>query len=266
MDRTSGFLRAGLAVIALVLLMGFAVGCTRVELPEDDRLIFGGGKAIGNEKDLDASESFDLPKGATGAEVTLEMGLGAMHVEGGASAGDLAEGEFEWSTSELRPSFTEDLNDNVAELHVQHGERGISWPSFSEDAKSSWDIKLTDDVPLDLDIDLGVGEASIVLTGLDISDLEVDMGVGDCEVDLVGDWESSFDADITAGVGSLTVIVPSDVGVRVSGRNDGIGSYSADGFIADGDSWVNAAWGESDVSIDIDLTRGVGDVRLVLDD
>jgi hypothetical protein len=52
----------------------------------------------------------------------------------------------------------------------------------------------------------------------------------------------------------------------VTERNDGIGDFSADGFKADGITWVNDAWSGTGPKIEIDLTRGIGDVTLTLVD
>jgi len=75
-----------------------------------------------------------------------------------------------------------------------------------------------------------------------------------------GDLDPTF-----AGVGKVVLRLPEGVGVRITGREDGVGSFAADGFIAQGDSWVNEAYSAaSGPKIELDLTRGVGDVTLVL--
>ena len=75
-----------------------------------------------------------------------------------------------------------------------------------------------------------------------------------------------MDAAVTAGAGRVEVRLPSDIGVRVSGREDGVGDWSYDGFTVDGDYLVNDAYGTSDTTIELDVQRGIGDVVLVLVD
>jgi hypothetical protein len=69
-------------------------------------------------------------------------------------------------------------------------------------------------------------------------------------------------AKVECGIGELTLRVPADVGVQISGRQEGIGDLSADGFTMNGNQLTNAAWDTSPVKMYIALTRGVGDVRI----
>ena len=120
-------------------------------------------------------------------------------------------------------------------------------------------------VPTDLEVNLGVGESELVLGKLDLERLDVKMGVGDATIDLSG-ASKSLNADINAGVGELVLRVPRSVGVRVTGRQDGLGDYEADGMRIEGDAYVNDAYGTSPVTLDIALRRGVGDVTVEMVD
>ena len=71
---------------------------------------------------------------------------------------------------------------------------------------------------------------------------------------------------VTAGAGEVTVRLPSDVGVRVSGRSEGIGEWDFDGFRQDGEYLVNDAYGSTATSIELDVQRGIGKVTLELVD
>ncbi len=128
---------------------------------------------------------------------------------------------------------------------------------------NEWDLHLGKDIPLDLDVELGAGQSDLALGGLRLTELDIRTGAGESTIDLSGDWERDLDVNIQGGVGKSTLRLPEDVGVRV--RADvGLGDVDAHGLSKDGDAYVNDAYGESDITLDINLDGGVGEVNLEL--
>jgi hypothetical protein len=91
--------------------------------------------------------------------------------------------------------------------------------------------------------------------------LKLQMGAGKTTVDLTGDYAKSFDASIQGGVGEATVMLPSGVGVKAKAQG-GLGKINAEGLKRVGDSYVNDAYGESDVTLNVDVQGGVGQINL----
>jgi hypothetical protein len=127
-------------------------------------------------------------------------------------------------------------------------------------------VRLGGGVPTALDLQLGVGTSRIDLRALDVTDLSVLTGVGDTVIDLSGPRARSLHGRIEAGVGSLVVKLPNDVGVRVTGRGEGIGEFSAVGLHEDNGVWVNDAYAGDGPRIEIDVNRGVGEVTIEMVD
>ena len=71
-------------------------------------------------------------------------------------------------------------------------------------------------------------------------------------MDLTGDYAQYFDASIEGGVGEATVLVPSEVGVRVRAEG-GLGKINAEGFQREGEAYVNDANDDSDVFLNVDV-------------
>jgi predicted membrane protein len=123
-----------------------------------------------------------------------------------------------------------------------------------------WTVHLADDVPMDLDVKLGIGEGEIKPAGLALRSLDVEMGVGEVEIDLTGGtWERNFDVRIHGGIGEAGVRVPNDVGVVVT-ASGGIGEINVQGMHRDGDRWVNDVYGESPVTISVEAKGGIGEI------
>ena len=105
-----------------------------------------------------------------------------------------------------------------------------------------WEIGLNPNIPLDLDINSGVGEVSLDLADLTLTAVTIDSSVGEVDLILpamdasyrvsvngsVGDFSISVeegaavDLILKAGVGNFTVNVPRDAAVRVDAQT-GVG-------------------------------------------
>jgi hypothetical protein len=202
--------------------------------------------------------------GAESAHVDIKMGVGQVNIDGGASA--LLEADFTYNVKAWEPEVDYRVNDDVGRLTIQQPEaEGVLDIIPDDDIEYRWDLKLNDETPVDLEVELGVGDSDLDLKGLNLSDLELQIGVGEVEIDLTGDWERSFDVNIKGGVGTTKVHLPQNVGVRVDTQT-GIGSLRVHGLIRNGNIYTNEAYEGADVRLDIDIQGGVGEIELDLGD
>jgi hypothetical protein len=202
------------------------------------------------------SKSVD-PENATSARAQLKMGAGELHITGGAD--QLMEGEFSYNVSEWKPKVSYDVSGGEGELLVKQGSANSG--GLSGGARNEWDINFNEEVPTDLVVQMGAGESDLDLDSLTLKGVDLKMGAGKSTVDLTGDYAKGFDASIEGGVGEATVLVPSEVGVRVKAEG-GLGKINAEGFQREGEAYVNDAYGDSDVTLDVDVRGGVGQINL----
>lgn len=231
MKKVIGF---GLAAVSAVLLLSGCNGTIFANGKSDDEIVVEKDKA----KEL---------------EVVLNFGAGEMDVAGGAN--EWVNGNAVYEPEKMKPEVSYDLDGKVGKVE-------ISQPNHFKlgKMKNEWDLKLTEDVPVDLIVNAGASETDLDLKGIELSNLEVNAGVGKITVDLGGDWKESFDARISSGVGQMTVILPKDIGVRIN-SNKGIGSASFEDLISNGDGvYENEAYENAKVKIDLDADIGVGEV------
>ena len=204
----------------------------------------------------DESKYVDL-KNAESVRAQLKMGAGELHITGGAD--QLMEGDFSYNVSEWKPKVSYDVSGGEGELVVKQGSANSG--SLGAKARNEWDISLNEEVPTDLVVQMGAGESELDLDSLTLKGVDLKMGAGKSTVDLTGDYAKSFDATIEGGVGEATVLVPSEVGVRVKAEG-GLGKINAEGFQREGEAYVNDAYGDSDVTLDVDVRGGVGQINL----
>jgi hypothetical protein len=196
-------------------------------------------------------------KNAQSVRAQLMMGAGELNVTGGADR--LMEGEFSYNVSDWKPKVSYDVSGQEGELVVKQG--SAEGAGLGGDARNEWDIRLNDEVPTDLVVQMGAGESDLDLDSLALTGVDLQMGAGKTTVDLTGDYVQSFDASIQGGVGEATVLLPSDVGVKAKAEG-GLGKINAKGLKRVGDAYVNGAYGESDTNLNVDVKGGVGEINL----
>jgi predicted small secreted protein len=202
------------------------------------------------------SRSVDLDN-AQSVRAELKMGAGELNLTGGADA--LMEGDFAYNVADWKPEVNYDVTGDAGELSVEQGS-GEDIP-VGGDARNEWDLRLNDDVPIDLNAEMGAGESDLDLDSLTLTGLDLQMGAGKTTVDLTGDYDRDLSATIEGGVGEATVELPSAVGVKVNAEG-GLGAINAQGLQREGDAYVNDAYGDSDVTLDVDVRGGVGRINL----
>ena len=216
----------------------------------------GGGAQQDVGKMQEESKSVD-PKNADSVRAQLKMGAGELHVTGGADG--LMEGDFSYNVSEWKPKVSYGVSGGKGELLVKQGSANSG--SLDGKARNEWDISLNEEVPTNLVVKMGAGESDLDLDSLTLEGVDLKMGAGKSTVDLTGDYAQGFDASMEGGVGEATVLLPSEVGVKAKAEG-GLGKINAEGLKKVGDSYVNDAYGESDVTLNVDVQGGVGEINL----
>ena len=169
------------------------------------------------------------------------------------------EADFSYNVSEWKPKVSYDVSGDEGKLVVRQG--GAEGSNLTGEARNEWEIRLNDELPTDLVVQLGAGESNLDLDSLTPIGLKLQMGAGKTTVDLTGDYARSFDASIQGGVGEATVVLPSGVGVKAKAQG-GLGKINAEGLKRVGDAYVNDAYGESDFTLSVDIQGGVGEINL----
>jgi hypothetical protein len=191
----------------------------------------------------------------TRAEIT--MGAGELELQGGAKA--LFEGKFTTNLDRSRPDVRFESTGFRGHLSVrQRNSGGV----IGGKVVNRWEMKLADDVPLDLDVTLGAGESILKLGSLTLRSGEVKLGAGRCEVDLRGTTRRSYELRLRGGVGEAVVYVPRDAGVTAEAAG-GIGEIDVRGLNREGRSWRSANYGQTPHTIRLDLKGGIGSIRIV---
>lgn len=171
--------------------------------------LYGTGIVATNSAAEEIGQSLDE---ATAAQIVIAPAVGSVRIEALAESNQLVSGVIRPIRGErVQRDFT--VRDGTAVFALQ-SEGNFVGPFFGGPSNEpNWDLGVSSDVPLELEISLGVGESDVDLTGLTIDDLNVSIGVGQMTVVLPD--EGSFWAEIDSAIGNTVIIIPAEMEVRI---------------------------------------------------
>ncbi|MBC7228102.1 MAG: hypothetical protein H5T61_12890 [Thermoflexales bacterium] len=174
--------------------------------------------------------------------------------------------ENEWDLA-LAPRVPMSLKLQVGAAKGRLDLGGLALTDFSLETGASdmvvrWDALNT--VPMERLL-IRAGAANVEVRGVGYArprDVQVEGGVGNMLLDFTGPWTDSARVKVTAGVGSLTLRFPRDVGVRVV-MEGGMSNVTTTGdWQTSGGAYLNEAYGQAGATLEVTLTAGVGGVTL----
>ncbi len=201
--------------------------------------------------------SFDMDDSKS-VRVELSMGSGELHVTSGTSK--LMEATFSYNVADWKPVVDYRAGGTSA------GELKLSQPNSSGSSfghsVNNWDVKLNDEVALDVTANLGAGEANLELGQMNLNRVGMSIGAGKVEMDLRGEPQRDYTVQIRGGVGETVVHLPKDVGIAASAAK-GIGDISIEGLEQRDGVWVNPDRIGAPVTVRLDVKGGIGQIRLI---
>ena len=200
--------------------------------------------------DMDSSE-----------RVSVDLNMGAGNLRVGAGTQKLMRADFTYNVPSWKPYVHYSNAAGHGKISIEQPGRGRGHMGST---KYEWDVRLSREVPIDMQVHFGAGDAQLDLGALLLRSIEVDMGVGKLQLDLRGNPKKSYEVRIRGGVGEATVRVPSDVGVCAEAEG-GIGEIRSSGFHRDGRRYLNSAYERSKVTIRLDIHGGIGSIHLISD-
>jgi hypothetical protein len=267
----------GLGALALVLVLVFAGPSLGLTPPEAELITERFTERIGN---------------ATSARVNLDLDIGKTTLDALSDQNTLIDAEITY-VGEINFDVQGDKQKTISISHraSQFDFGDWFWTTDTDPKRTWWDISLTPEIPLTLNIDGSIGQSIIDLSELQIEDLEVDGDVGDFQIILPA-MEKTYDVDINGGVGAFEIVVergaavnltidgdvgefivdvPADAAVRLDADID-IGNINVpsnfvrlsggDDIVGESGIWETAGFDDANVKIVIVFKGGVGDLTV----
>ena len=190
-------------------------------------MVFAEPLGLDFSSDLKQAEFSEPLNGAESASIILDLSVGRTNLSALQSGGELFSAEVFY-----RGTVSYDSNPgNNTNIHLEIDEpkniRGINnfWEIFDTQDVSN-NIKISPDIPIELTINVGVGETNIDLSELTLQSLKINGGVG--EIDLTLPMQDApYKVDVDGGVGAINITLEDDTNVSLD-LNGGVGTFSID--------------------------------------
>lgn len=210
---------------------------------------FEAGQALGSEAIRQSLEDVDQ------ARIVIDPSVGDLRIDSSAESGLLVEGTVRRRNNE---NVRQDYSVTGSQATYSLRTSGVTIYLPGDESSMGWDLNLTEEVPLDLEVNLGVGQLVLDLEGLELSDLEVNYGVGDASVTLPDSGE--FRGSIGGGIGQTTILIPRGLPVRFN-TDTGLTSVNAPSdFERQNDIYTSPSYSGANERIDVEVDLGIGNL------
>jgi hypothetical protein len=204
------------------------------------------------------SEEIAQPLGeADWAELTIDPGVGRLHLEAASDSPNLVEGTVGLTRrEELAQEFTVQGQRAAFALRTERASFGpfdTGWPG-----QRLWELQVSPKVPLRLNANLGLGEMELDLSELTLEELDAELGLGQTVVTLPK--EGRFEARIDGAIGQTVVVIPEDLAARVR-LDTGISARRLpDDYRCADDVCTSPGYDTADHRADLEVSQAIGNV------
>lgn len=192
---------------------------------------------------------------AARAEVTIKSGAAVVSISGGANA--LASGNLESNVTRLLTSTKTENNVQISTIETES--KTMRWTA--NNFKNNLKVNLSENIPLSLNITSGASTIDFDSSNLELENLNFKSGASKLNLKF-GSRATTSIADIDAGVSTINISLPRDLGARINTKT-GLSSQSFIDFRQTGENTFESInYASSTKNIQINLEAGVSSISV----
>ncbi|MBC8335586.1 MAG: hypothetical protein ISR59_11945 [Anaerolineales bacterium] len=215
------------------------------------------------------------------ANIRIDSSVGELSVESHSRNDNLIQGTISTVEQEVIREHYELDGDEASYFLGSDWASGMPFqiPGFEKN-HLSWDISLTEEIPLNLNISLGVGESDLDLSDLQVSEVNLDLGVGQTTVVLPnGEYQASVEGgvgqttvtlpdkgqiklNVEGGVGEIVIRIPKDMAAQIHVDRGIVGLNIPSGYIQSGDTYTSPNYDQAKDHVELYLEQGIGSIAV----
>ena len=222
-----------------------------------------------------------LAKTAKSAEVVINASLGKLTIASLSDSENFIKGEIHTVEQETIVQNYELTKGEISYFLSSDWEPNTPNPLFDFDEnRLYWELFFTDEIPLNLDISLGVGESNLDLRNLQLTELLLNIGVGQTRVELPrGKYQADIDGGVgqsivtlpdegqiklivNGGVGEIIIYIPKDMATKIYIEHGFASLTLPDGYTQDEDVYTSPNYKKGNASLELYLDQGVGNIAI----
>ena len=215
--------------------------------------------ALSKPEKIEVQEA-NIPLGdAARAHVIIHHGAGRLNIASGAPAGQLANGRFGGGLD-----YRADRAGDLLDVRMRIPDQGSRWvnPWSWSSGGLDWNMGLSSEVPLDLEMETGAGTIEADLSGLRVAELHLKTGASSSKLVLPANAVYTK-VEVEGGAASVSIRVPPGVGARIMSRG-GASSTTVDlnRFPRARNGYQSADYETATNKVDIQSRMGAGSVEV----
>lgn len=222
------------------------------------------------EQPLDDAES---------ANVRIDSPVGELTVEALNGSKNLIEGTiYSVERETILESYEMDGDMIDYYLHSDWTSGGVNFNDKNQ--RLSWNLALTNAIPLDLNISLGMGKSTLDLSDLQVSKLDLNIDIGQTTVTLPGgEYQARVDGgvgqtsieipaegqiqlNVDGGVGEIVIYFPEDMAAKINVDRGVAGLSVPAGFEKNDSTYTTPNFDSADNWVEISIDQGVGNIAI----
>ena len=201
-----------------------------------------------------------IPLGdAARARVNIHHGAGRLNIASGAPAGQLANGRFGGGLD-----YRADRAGALLEVRMRIPEQGSRWanPWSWSSGGFDWNMGLSSEMPLELEMETGAGTIEADLSGLRVAELHLKTGASSSKLVLPAN-AGYTKVEVEGGAASVSLRVPPGVAARIISQG-GASSTNVDlnRFPRTANGYQSADYETATNKVDIQSRMGAGSVEV----
>jgi len=194
-------------------------------------------------------------QGAREMSIKVNHGAGQLRISPGASTGRALEGECSDNVS-----VQSRLAGDRLQVHVT-GDMVVVpfvWNSRGLD----WDLRLSNEIPLSLELEMGANQSTVDLSGLRVTALKLQTGASSTDVTLPA--SGVITAEVQMGAAELKLRIPQGLAARIHSKS-GLAEINVDTnrFPRVSGGYESRDFGTSVNRVDLTIEAGVGKVSIL---
>ncbi|MDD5530738.1 MAG: toast rack family protein [bacterium] len=173
------------------------------------------GEHIQNQSSIHFSQPLD--KNMSSGEVLLESGTGNFFISGGTSDfldADLSYYDYAPKIENNKETLSDTSVTQKVNIQMEDENFHSPHPFDSFNRNNLWKIKLTNQIPINIDLNTGACKVNMDMSTLKIESLNMNVGVGEIKLKF-SDLLPNAKVNINGGVSKLLISVPKTLGVKV---------------------------------------------------
>jgi len=190
-------------------------------------------------------------------QLDLDLRYGANRLNVGKVSNDDFLYDIDLDYKGERPAVNFNRSNGRANLEIEQAEK----VNVGIDGAETWNVNLTDRVPIDINVSAGAGDLWLDLKELKVANLNVDAGIGQLRI-IYPDYDN--ETEISAAAGNIKLIVPDEAALRIETstviNND---NFTESGLIQlYDDVYQSENYGEAENRIKIKISTSASNINV----